>query len=135
MRLFLVMAAVSAVALGGCAVQRSQQADDAQTKMVGMTKERVHACMGPPTNRMTEGATEVWSYGSGDGRVDTAGAVGAYGSYSASSRSHYCAINFVMSQGAVRQVNYSGPSGGSGLLGGIIASHEQCSYAVQNCLQ
>jgi hypothetical protein len=35
-------------------------------KMIGFSKERVLACMGPPTKQATVGATEVWSYESGD---------------------------------------------------------------------
>jgi hypothetical protein len=38
---------------------------------VGLSKEQVLACMGPPANRMAEGATEVWSYNSGDGHTTT----------------------------------------------------------------
>jgi hypothetical protein len=40
----------------------------ARGRCVGLTKEQVLACMGPPAIRMAEGATEVWSYNSGDGR-------------------------------------------------------------------
>jgi hypothetical protein len=131
-----MFAVVGCLLLAGCSVQRSQQADDAQNKMIGMSKERVLACMGPPASRMAEGATEVWSYGSGDGRIDTAGAVGSGGAFNATSRGHYCRINVVISQGTVSQVNYSGPTaGGSGPLGMLLAAHDQCGYAVQNCLQ
>jgi hypothetical protein len=101
--------------LGGCSVVRSQQADEAQTKMIGISKEKLLACMGPPKNRMTQGATEVWSYGSG-------------GSVNDNGRIKYCSINFVMSQGRVSQVSYSGPSGD------LIAPHEECAFALQNCL-
>lgn len=135
MRSCSVMAAALVVALGGCAVQLSQQADDAKNRMFGMSKEKILACMGPPANRMTEGATEVWSYASGDGRVDTAGSFWSYGSYNASSQGHYCKIDVVMAQGRVSQVNYSGPSQGSGILGGVMAGREQCGYAMKNCLQ
>ena len=32
--------------VAGCAVQRAQVAQDAQGKMIGLTKEQVLACMG-----------------------------------------------------------------------------------------
>ena len=38
--------------VAGCAVQRAQVAQDAQGKMIGLNKEQVLACMGPPANRM-----------------------------------------------------------------------------------
>jgi len=34
------------VALGGCALQRAEIAQDARAQMVGLTKEQVLACMG-----------------------------------------------------------------------------------------
>ena len=37
-----------AVAMSGCAIQRAQVAQDARVQMVGMSKEQVLACMGPP---------------------------------------------------------------------------------------
>jgi hypothetical protein len=37
-----------AAALCGCAIQRAQVAQDARVQMVGMSKEQVLACMGPP---------------------------------------------------------------------------------------
>lgn len=37
----------------------SQVAPDTQARMVGLTKERVLVCMGPPAARAAEGATEV----------------------------------------------------------------------------
>jgi hypothetical protein len=55
--------------VAGCAVQRSQLAQDAQVKMVGMTKEQVLQCTGPAAQRMTEGNSEFWSYNSGAGRT------------------------------------------------------------------
>ena len=47
---------------GGCAAERAIVAQDAQTKMVGLSKEQVLACMGTPTSKAAEGQTEVWTY-------------------------------------------------------------------------
>jgi|ERR1043166_4720702 hypothetical protein len=71
MKVGTALAAIAALALAGCSVQRAVVANDTQQKMVGMTKEEVLACMGPPVSRMAEGSTEVWSYPSGDGRTTT----------------------------------------------------------------
>ena len=40
--------------------------------MVGMTKEQVFTCMGPAQTKSSEGATEIWSYPSGNGYQSTA---------------------------------------------------------------
>jgi hypothetical protein len=124
----------------GCAVQRAQDAEDAKTQMVGMSKEDVFACMGPPTQKSSEGKTEIWSYPSSNGRVDslaTAGAYGTAGNNSASafgvasgfSEKRFCVVNLVMASGKVKAVNYNGPTGG------VFTKGEQCAYAIENCVK
>jgi hypothetical protein len=43
--------------------------------MVGMSKEQILKCMGPPASKAAEGQTEVWGYNSGDGTVVASGSV------------------------------------------------------------
>jgi len=57
--------------------------------MIGLIKEQVLACMGPPASKATEGPTEVWSYPSGN-----------------------CIVNVTMMDGKVKRMNYVGPTGG-----------------------
>lgn len=141
-----------APATAGCAVQRAVVAQSAQEKMVGMSREQVLACMGPPANKAAEGATEVWSYGSGDGRTIAVGSVYAQtdssfsadqcsnrisgtgtattaGAGSVTTSRRYCTINVAMTDGRVSRVNYSGPTGG------LLTAGEQCAFAIQNCVQ
>lgn len=145
---------VGAVAfvVGGCAVQRAVVAQTAQDKMVGMSREQVLACMGPPATKAAEGATEVWSYGSGNDRTTTIGTGYAqtHGSISGERRGNqfsatgeatttslatvnssrrYCTVNVVMTDGRVSRLNYAGPTGG------ILTGGEQCAFAIQNCVQ
>lgn len=94
--------------------------------MVGLSKEQVLACMGPPMNKAAEGATEVWSYESGNG-MQIASVSGNRYSATAISSQRFCKINVVMNGGAVSAVNYSGPTGG------LLSGGEQCAYAVQAC--
>ena len=145
-RIMAVMAVTTVVA--ACSIQRAQVAGEARTKMVGMTKEQVLACMGPPANKASEGNTEVWAYNSGNGRTQVATFgqglthASAYGTPNYVSGSavtttsgfgvathRYCTVNVVMSDGRVTRVNYSGPTGG------VLTEGEQCAFAVQNCLQ
>lgn len=65
------LAVALSVTLAGCAIQRAQVAQDARAQMVGLSKEQVLGCMGPPANKAAEGQTEVWSYASGNGFSST----------------------------------------------------------------
>ena len=102
--------------LAACAIQRSQIANDTRTNMIGLSKEQVLACMGPPINKGAEGGTEVWSYNSGN-NVTTAG--GGNG--------RYCTINVKMWNGRVGAVDYLGPAGG------LVTPNEACAFAVEKC--
>ena len=128
---FVLLASFGSLLLSGCAMQRAQEAEAAKASMVGMAKEDVLACMGPPTQKLAEGATEVWSYPSGNGATATfstasaAGQGSAYGSpggatwnssasgFGTSFTHHrFCEVNVVMRNNAVMAVHYSGPTGG-----------------------
>jgi hypothetical protein len=121
--------------LAGCAIQRAQVAQDARGAMVGLSKEQVLTCMGPPVNKATEGQTEVWTYDSGNGYSASNGSTqfgrglagGLMANSSSVSTQRFCRINIVMSGGAVSVVNYSGPTGG------LLTGGEQCAYAVESC--
>jgi len=108
-----VLMCLGAVAVAACALQRAQTAADAKKQMIGMTKEAVLRCMGAPAANASVGATEVWTYRSGD-------AVAA--GY------NYCNINVAFAGGVVSQVNYTGETGG------LISKGEQCAYAVEHCV-
>ena len=115
-------------ALGGCAIQRAQIAQDARAQMVGLSKEQVLTCMGPPANKAAEGATEVWGYASGNGMTVASASYDRYGGTAVSS-SRFCNINIVMASGRVTAVNYTGPTGG------LLTAGEQCAYAVDACVR
>jgi hypothetical protein len=97
-----------AVALGGCAIQRAQIAQDARVQMVGLTKEQVLVCMGPPAGKAAEGQTEVWSYNSGDGTTIASGSV-SYGNFSGVSSRRFCQINVVSREGPFPRLTIRGP--------------------------
>ena len=138
--------------LAGCAAERAIVAQDAQNKMVGLSKEQVLACMGAPASKAAEGQTEVWTYNSGNGQTSTfalsqatasvsgtgmatgnmttASAVGSgTGTTFATTSQRYCVVGVVMAGGRVSRVNYSGPTGG------LITGGEQCAFAVRNCVR
>ena len=143
-----ILFAIVAVGASGCAIERAQIAQDAQTRMVGLTKEQVLACMGPPAAKAAEGATEVWSYNSGNDHTQIAtfgqsttnaslygsrqfasGNASTFGSGFGVASRRFCRVNVVMGGGRVSRVNYNGPTGG------LLTAGEQCAFAVQNCNQ
>lgn len=130
-----VMLPVAGLLLAGCALQRAQDASDAKAALVGMPKEQLLACMGPPASVGKVGSTDVWSYELGNGRTDSFGTVSVWGTRGQASgfssnvtTSRFCRVDVVMSAGQVSRVNYSGPTGG------LLTAGEQCAFAVENCL-
>jgi len=115
MRTVRVSCAALAALLCACSIQRAEDANKAKQSMVGMSKEQILQCMGPPANRASVGSTEVWSYNSGNGHVDTFGeatATGGSGSAtafgSATSIGRSCKVDVVMSADRVTALNYTG---------------------------
>jgi outer membrane protein assembly factor BamE (lipoprotein component of BamABCDE complex) len=117
----MIVLAALAVAMGACAtverVERAQVANEAKVQMIGMTKEQVLACMGPPATKAAEGATEVWTYNTGNMQNGVLGI------------QRYCTINVNINKSRVTALNYLGPTGG------LLDQGEQCGFALQNCVQ
>lgn len=105
--------------LGGCAIERAAVAQQAQGDMVGMSKEQILACMGPPMNKAAEGATAAWSYSTNPTMMLDRG----------SGATRYCTVTILMTGGNVSAGRYQGPTGG------LIAQGEQCAYAVDACVK
>lgn len=105
----------------------------AKIRMVGLTKEDVLGCMGPPRKKAKEGKTEVWSYLSTDGRNETRQSkfksTGYDYTHGARDRS-FCTVNVVMKEGVVAKVNYVGPTATN-----FYNRLDQCGYAVQACVE
>lgn len=119
------------LSLGGCVIQRTEQAAQAKQQLVGMTPAQIVMCMGPPHQKVTEAGIEVWSYQSG-------GAVNSYGNslggdgYRASSGTSEvrdCTINLLFDSGSVSKVQYLGNTGG------LLSKGEQCAYIVSGCVK
>jgi len=62
----LILASIAvALAITGFKSERAATAADAMPSILGMTKEQVLACLGPPAKTKTMGESEDWTYGSG----------------------------------------------------------------------
>jgi hypothetical protein len=130
LRFFAVIFLVGLSACG--AFQRSDDAAAAKTRMVGLSREAVLACMGVPKKKASEGTTEVWSYlstsGHGESQSETYKPTG-FAFTNGSHDRNFCTVNVVMKDGVVTRVNYNGPSTSS-----LFTSDDQCGYAVANCV-
>jgi hypothetical protein len=96
-----------AAGLFACSRERLELAQDAQSYMVGLSKDEVQGCMGPPSQTTTQGSTEVWSFEPRNGGL--------------------CTVSVVILGDRVSQVDYLSPTG-ERIAGG------QCSVAVRNCM-
>ena len=127
MRSCRVVALLACLSLAACEAQRAQLAADAQTVMLGRTKEQVLACMGQPANKTTERTAEVWSYLSGDGSIDARHSSGEGWAPGARSQSK-CTINMTMVGGRVTKLSFVGPDGE------LVIPNQQCAFALEDCI-
>lgn len=129
-----VVCAAALLSLSACeSLRRDDAAATAKSRMVGLTKEEILGCMGPPKKKAKEGKTEVWSYLSSDGqstarhsKFKSTGYDYAYGSRDRS----FCTVNVVMKDGVVAKVHYLGPTATN-----FYNRLDQCGYAVQACVE
>lgn len=101
-------AIIMAFALTSCGPIQSAQVQDQINGMVGLGKEHVLSCMGPPSNTAKTGATEVWTYNS-FGPVNTSAFVTGNQSYAVGSTStsqEFCVVNLTMRDDRVTAANY-----------------------------
>lgn len=94
--------------LAGCAMH---QPSEAQTTMVGMSKDQVRSCMGTPEAMTANGNSETWTYGSANH--------GKSGGQ--------CKADLVMSEGRLSRIDYRGDAGNQVTRGGI------CGFIVEKC--
>jgi hypothetical protein len=132
----------AAILLAGCAVtKRVEDAENAQTKIVGLSEERLLACVGAPANKTVEGNREIWSYNSdyeqSSRRFCKLELVTFFGpscvdGFSPPTRPPVrvaCTVKIVMNNSRVTQVNYAGATGEP------LTHGEQCGLAVENCVR
>jgi hypothetical protein len=93
--------------LAGCGPIQSGQVQEQVNGMIGLSKERILSCMGPPTSTANAGPTEVWSYNS-LGPINTSTAVSGNQSLvvgSTSTSQEYCVVNVTIQNDRVVAAN------------------------------
>ena len=111
----------------GCG-QQAAAAVKTQHGMVGMLKERVLACMGMPSSRITSGSMEVLRYHTGSAPTNSNDQISSNVIHVETSQSRICKIDITLIGGRVSKVQYSGLSAAYPIAG------KQCAYATENCL-
>jgi hypothetical protein len=90
-----------------CGPIQSGQVQEQINGMIGLSKEKVLSCMGPPTSTANVGVTEVWSYNS-LGPITTSSIVTSNQSLavgSASTSQEFCTVNLTMQNDRVVAAN------------------------------
>jgi len=132
MKNFLVFMACI-IFLSGCASSkfgRSDLAKRAKVELVGKSKTEILMCAGVPMRSQQVDNMEFITYFSGgDSHGYAAGGAGSSaGGGAFSVKKRYCEVTFILKNGVVEKVNYTGRTGGWATEG------EQCAFVLQNCL-
>ena len=113
--------------------RREEMAAQAKTRMIGMAREDVLACMGIPQKKAVEGATEVWAYASTDHKTKRDAATikpTGYAYTHGTTTRNGCTVNVVMKEGFVTAVRYVGATSSH-----FYTQDDQCGYAVAPCVE
>src|SRR5262249_9805902 len=121
--LVLGLAALTA----GCAVQRSNHAERAQSDMLGLTKAERYRCAGLPAKQEGVDDEEFLTY---QNDLLTSGGItmpiigGGVNFFD----SKYCHATFVLKQSRISDLNYAGNSAST------LAPLDQCGYIIDACI-
>jgi hypothetical protein len=128
----IMLAVLTLLLLPGCAkFQRAETARRGQTELIGISKKDLFLCAGVPLRQERVEDLEFLSYSGGGDTVGVGVATATSSSTAAgvsSCHRRYCEVTFVLKDGKVMKVNYSGRTGGLATKG------EQCAFVVENCL-
>ena len=117
----ILAAVLLALAVAGCgAATRSNKAEQAQTDLVGFSKEQILVCMGAPMGEKTVGQTEVWTYRANE-------VIGGDGN-GGNAISHTCTANILFQDDTVADFSF-------GTTVQNYAVYSVCYPLIQNCVR
>jgi hypothetical protein len=123
MKRVLTIAATLALSAVGARAWNPDIDQIAQSRMLGLSRHEIRACMGEPVRRRSVGATDIWWFASGTVRIEGEGfATFGY------KRHPLCDVEIVLTKGKVSQVTYTGTDGDPLDLG------ERCDFDVGRCV-
>jgi hypothetical protein len=122
--------AVAGLALltGACSIDRNKTAEQAETKLIGLSQDEIYRCAGVPHREATLGQTRYLTY---ENQLSSSNALTLpfIGGGLTQGNANYCRATVTLENGRVSSVNYSGATGS------FYAGLEQCSYIVAACVK
>ena len=82
----LFVALIGCLSMAACSLQ--SPTSEAHSNLLGMTQKQISSCLGAPTQKTTEGVSEVWSYAAGQSCL-----VKIYFAYGRASHVNYVGLN------------------------------------------
>ena len=82
----LFVALIGCLSMAACSLQ--SPTFEAHSNLLGMTQKQISSCLGAPTQKTTEGVSEVWSYAAGQSCL-----VKIYFAYGRASHVNYVGLN------------------------------------------
>ena len=124
----IIIVALIALVVSSCArIERARIANTAKSNLIGLSKLELYECAGTPSRKETVEGVEFLTYLGGGDRTGYAAGSTSGGAFTSNRR--YCEATFIVKNGKVSKVNYSGRTGGWASKG------EQCAFIVQNCIR
>lgn len=126
----LALAAALGVALAACSVGRANLAQEARTQMVGMSRDALVACAGPPDRMVSDDNQELFIYETGTPDYDAMVGrdPGPVQQVTGTGSPRYCEATIMLRDGRVRSVSYRGDTGG------LMTQGEACASIVEGCV-
>jgi hypothetical protein len=114
----------------GCTWGRSQDAKEARTKLVGMSRSELVSCAGKPKTAIRDGDREYLAYFAGSPDYDLVLGVkpNEVQKITGTARPVNCKVRFMLRGGNVESVSYTGNTGG------ILTRDSACASIVRRCL-
>lgn len=125
-RLSLLLLPFVVPALTGCAVHDSRIAHAAQTKLIGMRKVDLEACLGVPDQHASFGMTDILTYYTTSSSGISYG-IPLIGGISASNGGN-CHATFRLENGRVTELRYTGEKNATG------GADAYCAPIVRSCV-
>ena len=119
---------VLTLAMSACSIERNRTAEQAEAKLIGLTRAELYRCAGLPHRSEVIDGVEIATY---DNQLTTSNALTLpfIGGGLTQGTNNYCRTTVTIDRGAVRSVNYAGDTGP------FYAEHEQCAFTVRACVK
>ena len=116
--------------LAACTLGRSQDAKEARTKLVGMSRGEIIACAGKPKTAIKDGNLEYLAYYAGNPDYDLVLGVKPteVQKITGTARPKNCKVRIMLRGGNVESVSYTGNTGG------LLTRDSACAAIVRRCL-